>query len=438
MRKILLLLSFLPLSLFAQQLISQDFTSGTVGNAVTASPISWSTNGSGSNTFTISNAATLSYTGYTLGGGNCVSVARVSGTNNVGQTFSVTSGTNTIYYSFLLNVSTVGSGFFVALLPSIASSSYFAKVFMQSATGGYNLGISKTAGTGTFGTKILATGTTHLIVVRYSFATGGTTNDLAYLWIDPVGSSEPLTANAEASDISGTDASALSSNGCFTLRENTSTPVYYFDGLLVANDASSATAWSDLGVGTLPVELKNFNSRVDGKSVSLNWNTATEANSYGFKVLRSSDNQQTWNDIGFVKGAGNSSAPLTYSFTDRPNAGTHTYKLQVLDNDGSYKFSKEVTATVGAAERFSLNQNYPNPFNPSTVISYTLPVDARVSLKIYNLLGTEVAELINGNQAAGSHSVQLDSDKYHLASGVYLYKLTSGSFSETRRMLLLK
>jgi Secretion system C-terminal sorting domain len=85
---------------------------------------------------------------------------------------------------------------------------------------------------------------------------------------------------------------------------------------------------------------------------------------------------------------------------------------------------------------FSLNQNYPNPFNPSTLISYSIPKAQLVTLKVYNVLGQHVATLVNEQQSAGSHQINFDASK--LSSGVYLYKLESGNFVQTKKMMLLK
>ena len=86
--------------------------------------------------------------------------------------------------------------------------------------------------------------------------------------------------------------------------------------------------------------------------------------------------------------------------------------------------------------KFSLAQNYPNPFNPSTVISYQLAVNSVVSLKVYDMLGREVAILVNGMQTAGSHQVTFNAAG--LSSGIYLYRLYTGQHSVTRKMMLLK
>ena len=91
--------------------------------------------------------------------------------------------------------------------------------------------------------------------------------------------------------------------------------------------------------------------------------------------------------------------------------------------------------------RAELRQNYPNPFNPSTVIGYRLEEAGEVRLSIYNLLGQHVANLVTARQAAGSHQVEWNGrDEYGrpVPSGIYFYRLTTGEFAQTRRMLLLR
>jgi hypothetical protein len=90
----------------------------------------------------------------------------------------------------------------------------------------------------------------------------------------------------------------------------------------------------------------------------------------------------------------------------------------------------------GIKNSYNLNQNYPNPFNPITVISYQLPVNSLITLKVYDVLGREVATLVNERKAAGSYTATFDASKF--SSGVYFYKLQSGSFVQTKKMLLVK
>ncbi len=91
---------------------------------------------------------------------------------------------------------------------------------------------------------------------------------------------------------------------------------------------------------------------------------------------------------------------------------------------------------VGLPAEFTLSQNYPNPFNPGTVIRYSIPRAEEVSLVVYNMIGEEVAQLIDGRKPAGNFSVEWNA--FNMASGVYLYRLTAGDFVWTRKMVLLK
>jgi hypothetical protein len=87
-------------------------------------------------------------------------------------------------------------------------------------------------------------------------------------------------------------------------------------------------------------------------------------------------------------------------------------------------------------ENYSLSQNYPNPFNPATTINYQIPLAGHVSLKVYDILGREVATLVNEEISAGNYEIKFDGS--HLSSGVYFYTLQSGSFNETKKLILIK
>jgi hypothetical protein len=188
----------------------------------------------------------------------------------------------------------------------------------------------------------------------------------------------------------------------------------------------------------LPVELTSFNASIISKSVNLTWQTATEVNNYGFDVERTSVRLSDWEKIGFVAGSGNSNSPKEYSFADNSlnNSGKYSYRLKQVDNDGSYEYSSVVEVDYNPAITFELVQNYPNPFNPSTSISYSIPNAEFVSIKVFNLLGEEVATLFNGYVEAGKHTLSFDASK--LSSGMYLYKITAGNFTQVKKMLLAK
>ena len=109
--------------------------------------------------------------------------------------------------------------------------------------------------------------------------------------------------------------------------------------------------------------------------------------------------------------------------------GSHTLRSQNLTNVSNHQRDL-------LGRNYYLSQNYPNPFNPSTVISYQLPVNSKVSLKIYDLLGREVATLVNEEQSAGWKEVEWNAS--NIASGIYFYKLQADNFIETKKMLVIK
>ena len=125
---------------------------------------------------------------------------------------------------------------------------------------------------------------------------------------------------------------------------------------------------------------------------------------------------------------------LVISYPDR--------KIRVATHgSGVYQIPLPPIADVSADEpllsrSFRLNQNYPNPFNPVTNISYSLPRSGEVSLLVYDLLGKEVARLVDKQQEAGYHKVTWDAS--NVSSGVYFYRLQSGGFTQTKKMVVLK
>ena len=188
---------------------------------------------------------------------------------------------------------------------------------------------------------------------------------------------------------------------------------------------------------TLPVELSSFSAVIEKSSVNLIWKTQTEVNNYGFLVERSGKNED-WHSLGFVDGNGNSNSPKNYSFEDNTvNAsGTYSYRLKQVDNDGTYEYSKAIEVSLGTPVNTELKQNYPNPFNPSTTINFTLTADNQVSLIVYNAIGEQVKVLYSGMLEAGVHSFNFNGDE--LPSGLYIYKLSTSSGSQVRKMMLVK
>ena len=190
----------------------------------------------------------------------------------------------------------------------------------------------------------------------------------------------------------------------------------------------------------IPVELTSFTANANGLDVQLNWTTATETNNYGFEIQRkASDDFIT---VGFMKGNGSTTELKNYSFIDKElTEGTYIYRLKQIDYSGAYHFSDEVEVDVTGPKVFFIEQNYPNPFNPSTKIRFNLAFNSQVSLKVYNLIGEEVAVLITDKLNAGRQEVVFNAN--NLNSGVYVYKLEAvgedGSFFiSAKKMTLVK
>jgi hypothetical protein len=191
----------------------------------------------------------------------------------------------------------------------------------------------------------------------------------------------------------------------------------------------------------VPVELASFKADVIGNSVTLNWMTATETNNNGFEVERSF-NGSSFEKVGFVNGNGTTTEVKSYSFIDGAlSSGTYTYRLKQLDFDGTFEYSSLIEVEVSVPSVFELGQNYPNPFNPSTKIDFSLAVDSKVTLRVFDILGQEVSVLLNQNMNAGSHSINFDASK--LITGMYIYKLEADGvdgvyFTDIKKMLLVK
>ncbi len=210
---------------------------------------------------------------------------------------------------------------------------------------------------------------------------------------------------------------------------------------------SSSEFYGDFAIASLaaenplPVELASFSAQRVERGVELRWTTASEKNNAGFEVQTRSDKGQVsreteWRALGFVKGNGTTSDAKSYSFVDRTATGKAQYRLKQIDFDGQFEILPTVEVDAGLPRTFELGQNYPNPFNPTTAISYQLPVASEVSLKVYDLLGREVATLVNQRQEAGRYQALFNAAS--LSSGVYFYRLQAGAFLETKKMMLVK
>ena len=210
------------------------------------------------------------------------------------------------------------------------------------------------------------------------------------------------------------------------------------------------SAYSNLAqvLAWVPVEIMSFSANVIDNDIELSWLTASEINNSGFELERLKDykikKSQDWKVIGFVQGNGTTTEIQHYSFVDKNlTSGKYQYRLKQIDYDGSYEYSSVVEAEIDLPNKFALEQNFPNPFNPETKIKYLVPnvisSEGRnpfVSLRVYDVLGNEIATLVNENKQPGVYEIDFNASP--LSSGIYFYQLKAGSFVETKKMVLMK
>jgi len=207
----------------------------------------------------------------------------------------------------------------------------------------------------------------------------------------------------------------------------------------------------------VPVELISFTASIlqNEKAVQLNWTTVTETNNSGFEIQRTSpfpspyqgeggEAGRGWETIGFVPGFGTTTEPKAYSFIDENiSTGIFKYRLKQIDYDGSFTYSHEIEVEVDfTPSEYYVSQNYPNPFNPSTTIKYSLPVESKVRINVYNTLGEMIEELVSKVQSSGNYEISWNAQNY--SSGIYYYSFEvnsadgSQSHREMKKIVFLK
>lgn len=224
--------------------------------------------------------------------------------------------------------------------------------------------------------------------------------------------------------------------------------VGFYYGTL-ASTASDSTFWllgtstlgtpgtTNFGQGNIPVELVSFGAFIKNSEIVLNWLTATEVNNRGFEIERMADKIR-WDKIGFVPGNGTTTETNQYEFIDSEieMKSSYYYRLKQVDYNGTFTYSEIIEIKTDILNSFNLKQNYPNPFNPNTKIGFQIANSGFVSLKVYDIIGSKVATLVDENKPAGVYKIDFDAGD--LPGGVYFYQLKAGDFIETKKMLLLK
>lgn len=199
----------------------------------------------------------------------------------------------------------------------------------------------------------------------------------------------------------------------------------------------------------LPVSINFFNAVPNGRNITLKWETTQEINNAGFDIerrtlLKNTGTYSSWTKIAFVPGYGTTNESRIYRFTDNKlNTGKYEYRLKQIDNNGTYEYfnlTNPGIVEIGRPFVSDISQNYPNPSNPKCKIDYQLPYFAKVSIKVYDIIGREVITLVNEVKQEGYYTAEFDGT--NLASGMYFYRIVmegnGEKFSATRKMVLVK
>jgi hypothetical protein len=196
--------------------------------------------------------------------------------------------------------------------------------------------------------------------------------------------------------------------------------------------------------------LTVFSAKIKDKTVYLNWRILNPKSISYFDVLKLNTKKNEYIKINderikkddfFDKAEKENENVFMYDFEDEPERdGVYYYKLKAYNSNNQVLFeSDEIKIGITGIRNFKLEQNMPNPFNPTTNITYELFDASYVKLKVFDLIGKEIATLVDGEQTKGTYTVQFDASNYaNLTSGIYFYKIETSKYSEVKKMILTK
>jgi hypothetical protein len=324
----------------------------------------------------------------------------------------------------------------------------------------------------------LNTNTSSAMLTAVTFATSGTADNSDIqlngnkLWYSTDGNFDP----GEDTQIGTIQDFAIGTMMFSGLTQSIGTAYsYFFFTIDVSSTASStdnvlATIQSptDIAVGSsqisgdfpmgstsghpLPVEITSFSASPGYGQVILQWRTASETDNAGFKLFRATQSDGNYVQIASyqtdpqLEGQGTIATGTQYTYNDPVTYAYGTvyfYKLESVDINGNVEEYGEIASAspFEPIEDYRLDQNYPNPFNPETTIPYQLTKTSKVTIKIYDILGREVATVLNDAvQPMGRYKIRWDgtSNGIPVASGTYYYRIQANRWTQTRSMILIR
>jgi hypothetical protein len=317
------------------------------------------------------------------------------------------------------------------------------------------------------------------ILVRSRWTQGGAKTEKVYTYtVNPGLNSIAINtgilsdANVYVSSSNGFKDEIFVSGGAYTFLNGQQSTVDYFDtksypaqdikdypegSLILAGGVKAqgklndwVTIFRSLTANTAPIDLSDYESirfTINGNGVAWLRIEQDGVQNFNFHMKRLVlDNKERTYTIPFSEFVQREGTPtpldpskirkISLVYEKRDNMDINTFEVEIkniafLSKNGSKKSDESEIPT-----EYKLTQNYPNPFNPSTMIEYSILKPEFVSLKVFNILGQEVATLVNEVKNPGKYSVRFDAS--HLSSGVYIYRLQTDSYSATRKMILQK
>ena len=193
----------------------------------------------------------------------------------------------------------------------------------------------------------------------------------------------------------------------------------------------------DPDAGPLPVELNSFMGQVEGQDAILEWETTSEEDNAGFYVQQQDLESEEYSDLEFVEGAGTTDEPQSYSFrVEDLTAGTHTFRLRQVDQDGSETLSDPIEVEMGLQGEYEL-LTFPNPVRDQATVQFAVQEAQPVVIEVYNTLGQRVRTVLDEQvEAETTREISLNVDD--LASGMYMVRMRGETFSTTQKVTVVR
>jgi hypothetical protein len=361
--------------------------------------------------------SSLSYPGYTssgVAGSAGFTFMSASAEDAHRNTQTITSGN--VYVSFLLRMTASGGttgDYFFHIMDTTFITAFRARLYLRdgSAANTYKIGLNKgSSATPFYSTPDYKLDSTILVVIKYAFNPTFTDTVSAYIFTGGIPATEPSVPTLIAPD-NGTVGDLAKFNSIAIRQGTIGTMSGTIDGIRIA------TTWAD---GPLPVTLLDFRANLnEANGTQLKWSTSSETNNKGFEIERSADGEN-FENVAFVKGAGNSKTIEQYAFQLDYFTPAY-YRLKQIDFDGAFEYS-QVVYSGGEVSEIELS---PNPFVETLKLNSNSNID---KIEIIDLTGKVlVSETINKETAEVETS--------HLAKGIYFINISQGGSVQTKRII---